>query len=327
LDVVVDRSKETARDSVDRAFASLDKADEGQSPDRVKVNEVAAAAGALFDGDPDGASTGKRTADAVASLDVPARFSTDAKTAWASVPDNVKGEVNRAIREIEDGLGQYQQFFEPLKPFYQMAHQAQTTVHEALKRYTDLDAALISDEPRNKFAAIQSLIEHAGISPREYAALVLRQQPDQVPAQSEATIRALQHQVSELRDHLGGMSQSIQKRHEDEILAYIDKFAVDHPRLNDLDFQEAVTKLLEAGMATDLEGAYAMAERLKPAPATREPQNPGSYSGQTKPSAQTRNGNLSVTGAPGSGSNPVKRKAPQSAKESIDNAFASLGLG
>jgi hypothetical protein len=156
---------------------------------------------------------------------------------------------------------------------------------------------------------------------------VLGQQPDQLQAQNDATIRALQHEVSELRHHLGGMSQSIQKRREDEILAYIDKFAADHPRHNDLDFQEAVTKLLDAGMATDLEGAYSMAERLKPAPATREPQTPGLYPGHTKPSAQTRNGNLSVTGAPGSGSNPVKRKAPQSAKESIDNAFASLGLG
>ena len=49
---------------------------------------------------------------------------------------------------------------------------------------------------------------------------------------------------------------------------------------------------------------------------------------QPKPDAdQTRKGQLSITGAPASGSNPVTRKAPATARESLDRSFASLGLG
>ena len=80
-------------------------------------------------------------------------------------------------------------------------------------------------------------------------------------------------------------------------------------------------------MADNLQGAYVMAERLNPA-ASGTQNTAASTAATAKPNtAQTRNGNLSITGGPGSGSNPAKRKAPSSARESVDSAFASLGLG
>jgi hypothetical protein len=41
---------------------------------------------------------------ATPAADAPARFSTDAKAAWATAPEPVKAEVHRAIREMEAGI-------------------------------------------------------------------------------------------------------------------------------------------------------------------------------------------------------------------------------
>ena len=94
------------------------------------------------------------------------------------------------------------------------------------------------------------------------------------------------------------------------------------------EFQKLVFRLLSTKMAEDLKGAYDMADRLNPAPvATGAQPATGSNPATPKPgAAQPRNGNLSITGGPGSGSNPAKRKAPSTARESVENAFASLGL-
>jgi len=45
------------------------------------------------------------------------------------------------------------------------------------------------------------------------------------------------------------------------------------------------------------------------------------------PKDQTLKGQLSISGAPASGSNPLTRKAPVTPRESLDRSFASLGLG
>lgn len=296
------RDHETARHSLDRAFAALDSD---------------APAGDGYDESRNSMQGGKQP---IASMEPPARFSADAKAAWQGVPDSVKGEVGRAFRELETGLGQYQQAFEPLKPYFQLATQSNTSVHEALERYTALDGALVSDEPQARLLAIESVLDYAGITPRQYAAYILRQEPAEAQSEHDQTIRELRRQVATLHNHLGGVTKSIQQRHEDETLRHVEVFAEANPRLNEPEFQMTVLRLLQTQMADDLQGAYDMAERLTPPPIkSAHLSRPGP--------AQTRNGNLSVTGAPGSGSNPAKRKAPATARESVDSAFASLGLG
>lgn len=307
-----DRSKETARASIDRAFAAME-GDDGRDPQAAGKPPVAE----------------KDDLRAAATLgEPPARFSADAKAAWTTVPDAVKGEVHRAMREMESGLGQYQQFFEPLKPFYQLAEAHQTTVQDALARYISLDFALLSQEPEEKLSAIQELIEHAGLSPAEYAALIAGQKPEATQAQSAAEIRQLKSELAEMRELLGGVKTGLQQSYHDKIDAMIVEFTKEHPRLNDSEFMKTVTRLISTQMADDLESAYDMAERLIPVSAAAARGNAASVAAiQPKPSDQTRKGQLSVAGAPVSGSNPVKRKPALSARESVDRAFADVGLG
>lgn len=311
----IGHAQETARASVDRAFAAMEEQPSDRSIDHQPSER-----------DRSGEATDQSGNDGPARLEVPARFSADAKTAWASVPDSVKGETNRALRELSEGLGQYQEIFEPLKPFYQLAQQYGTTVHDTLERYINLDFALLAQEPKERLQAIEHVLEHAGITPRDYAAYVMGQRPDEVLSRNDQTVRELRREISDLRNQLGGVYHSVQQRQEDEILKQVEAFAEQNPRLNEPALQEMVVRLLSAGMAADLKGAYDMAARLSPEAVKDIRSTAASNVANFKPAAQTRNGNLSITGGPGSGSNPAKRKSPLTARESIDSAFASLGI-
>jgi len=342
-DPAIDRSKETARHSLDRAFAALDKQEQdeakaatGTKPpapgalERDEQGRFKAKDGTADPAKPAGQDLPKPGADGkppVATMEAPTRFSPDAKAAWKDVPDPVKGEVSRAVRELEAGIREYQQVFEPLKPFYQLAQEKGVEVHEALKNYVAVDQALVSKDPQERLATIEHLLEIAGISPREYAAYISGQPADQTLTQNDQTILELRQEIANLKNQLGGVSQSIHQRREDETLRQVEAFAEANPRLREPEFQKVVFRLLQTQMAPDLQGAYDMAMLLNPAPA-QVAQPAASTAANPRPgAAQTRNGNLSITGAPGSGSDPAKRKAPASARESVDSAFASLGLG
>jgi hypothetical protein len=201
-------------------------------------------------------------------------------------------------------------------------------VHETLERYVGLDFALVSNRPEERLGAIEKVLDYAGISPKEYAAFIMGQKPDEGQSQNDSTIRELRQELAELKNQMGGVSKSLQQRREDETLKQVEAFAEENPRLKELEFQKLVFRLLSTHMADDLKSAFDMASRLNPAPADNAQTTAASTAANTRPNpAQTRNGNLSITGGPGSGSNPAKRKAPSTARESVDNAFASLGLG
>lgn len=333
---VIERSKETARASIDRAFAVLENEDAGDGAEtgagrdergRFKAKASPDAKEALLDVEPD--ALGKdTTVPAGGNAEPPARFSPDAKAAWATAPESVRAETHRALKELSDGLGQYQQVFEPLKPFYQLAEKFDTTVHETLERYVGLDFALLSKEPEERLGAIEQVLDYAGITPKDYAAFIMGQKPDEAHSQNDRTIRELRQEIADLKNQMGGVSQSLQQRRQDETLKQVEAFAEENPRLKEAEFQNLVFRLLSTKMAEDLKGAYDMAERLTPAAANGAQPTTASTAAFTKPNpAHTRNGNLSITGGPGSGSNPTKRKAPATARESVDSAFASLGLG
>lgn len=277
------------RASIDRAFAAIDETEVARGPDQ-------------------NAAAGE---ESLAHIDAPARFSSDAKAAWQGAPEAIKAETYRALRELEGGLSQYRQAFEPLKPYFALAHQHDTTVHEAMARYTALDSALLSEDQQEKLFAIQAVLDHAGMTSADYVNLML----GKGQLQPDAHLGELRREITRLKHQMGGVSTSLAQRQYNEIEHQVEAFAQDHPRLEDNNFAETVSRLLSTGMADGLAAAYDMAGRLNPAPTQRPLAD------------QTRKGQLSIAGAPASGSNPVNRKAPATARESLDRSFASLGLG
>jgi hypothetical protein len=249
-------------------------------------------------------------------VDVPARFSPDAKAAWAAVPEAVKGEVNRAFSEMEKGLNEYKDRYAPLKPFEDMASQYGTTIETALNNYVTMETAL----EQNPVQGFTKICEFLGKTPQQFIAEITGQQ-QQAPSQQESTILQLQQQVQQLTQQLSGVSTSIQSRQDAEIEQQITAWASDKPRFNEL--RDSMGQLARAGMVDDLDEAYAMAERIKPATVQAQ------AALQPKPDlkAQTQKGSLSTTGAPVSGSNPAFRKPASSAAEAVERSFAQLGIG
>lgn len=323
----------SAREALDRAFDTVTRGDEPSeslldpkpeaqgSADRPRdesgrfVSKTAQEA-------PVDAPQVQETAPVAQAMDAPAAFSAEAKAAWAAVPEPLKAEVTRRLAENERGLEQYRKELEPLKPWADLAKRSNTTIPEALERYVAIDQLLTNDPVKG----LEQVFKAARIDPRQYAAHILGQPADKVQAEQYQVVTALQNEIAALKQQLGDVSQTIEQQREAEAIRQVEAFAQKNPRLEEL--WPVMEKLMAAELVSDPQAAYNEAEKLipsqassaaKPAPARTQGANPA-------PQAQTLKGQLSVTGAPGSGSNP-RPKSPSTARAALDDAFASVGIG
>lgn len=337
----VEQGSGSIDDSIDRAFAQVDGPAEKVADTQGKPAQNRAPDGKWAAGDapaPVAAQTpAVEPAKAPSPLDEPpSRFSPDAKAAWATAPEAIRGEVKRAFTEMEGGLQQYQQQIAPIKPFMEMATKSGTTLDAALTRYTNMEGLLRQDPIKG----LQAVCDNIGISLRDAAAHIMGQPADQQASQSDATIRDLRQHIGRLEQQVTGVTTTFEQQQTQQLQGQIAEFATAHPRFDEL--RPTIAQLLENGMAHDLPSAYDMAERIKPSavqqaiPATQVlGSTPAQNALALQPAvvktpdltAQTRKGSLSVTGAPSSGSNPANRKPSSSPDESIDRAFAAVGLG
>jgi hypothetical protein len=255
--------------------------------------------------------------------EAPARFKSDAAAMaeWEKAPDPVKAAVHRSFREMEAGIEKHRvaaESYEKVRDFDELAKKNNTSLRDAMTRYTTLERTLLSDPIKG----IEAVCDYAGVSLRQLAAHVMGQKPDQVQGQNDATIRELKQQIQTLQQHVGGVTQTMQEQHVAGIEAQVEKFKADNPRFEEL--AEDIATLLRKGMTKDLAEAYSMAERLKPAPAAAVQAAP-----QTRiapdPLAQTQKGSKSITGAPSAGSDPATKRASTSIKDSLRRAMSQTG--
>lgn len=277
--------------------------------------------------------------DPVNFTEAPNRFSPDAKTAWKEAPEAVRAEIHRAVGELETGLDKYREAateYEPLREYGDMAKQHNTTIKDALDRYTNLERGLNSGNPT---ASIAEVLSYAGISAVEFAQGVMnavdgqQRQPvgveeGQAPGdnpQQAGLIREMRNEIVSMRQQLGNMNSTINedKRLQTQVQLETElyDFAAVHPRTEELSGE--MTKMLSSGYATDLADAYAKADRVIPALGAPQP-TPGVVT--PAPAVQTDKAALSVTGAPSGGSDPVNRKPPSSAEAAVRDSFAQLGI-
>jgi hypothetical protein len=264
----------------------------------------------------------------------PERFSPDAKTAWETAPEPVKAEVHRAIRELEQGHQKYKadaEAYSEIREYDQLAKQVGTSVKDALSRYTGLEKRLTSSDENIKAQAVAEVLQYAGLNPRQYAAYISGQTPDEVQTQHDTTISTLQREIAALKQQVGGVTTTIQDQRTNALMSDIAKFADAHPRFDE--HGETIAKLISTGMAADISEAYDMAERLNPAPVQVQTQTqpapvvapvPDTTKDDLK--AQTLKGSKSVAGAPTPGSNPGGKGNPSSSiREALKRAAAAAG--
>ena len=245
--------------------------------------------------------------------DAPQRFSADAKAAWKDAPAPVRGEINRLMREMESGLQEHQARWEPLKELDALAKQHGTDIQTAMKQYIAFEQQI----RRDPIAGLTQTCKELGLDFMQIVAEVSGQKPEGLP-QTNSAMTALQGRFDVMEGQLKQVSTTIQTQREDTNLRDVKAFAAENPRFEEL--SGIISKLLSTGMTDELKEAYSMAERLNPAPASP----PAAQTRAPDPPAQTRDASLSISGAPSSGKETEKRKAPPSAGEAVDNAFAQL---
>lgn len=327
----------TPRGAIDRAFAALETAAEngaeGKPPATTDGDRPRNPDGTFAAKDPATASQPVATAEGADKAvpeqpsqpsphgEAPARFSADAKAAWASAPEPIKAEVNRAIRELEGGIEQYRQQWEPLKQYDEIARANNTTIPDALQRYVAFDAMLSQDVVRG----LQGIAQDKGFDLKAVAAHILGQQPP-TPDQQDQVIAGLRQQIADLQQQVQGVSGHIKTQQDTALRSEIEAFASDAAYVRFDELAADIAFFLETRVPGDLpprerlSQAYALAERLNPAPVAPTPPPAPDLT------AQTRKGQLSVTGAPSSGSNPSNRKPPSSPRDALDRAFSAVGI-
>lgn len=310
------------QDALEKAFKTLEERDapKAEAKTETKPDAKPEKAEAKSDGEqprgpdgkfapkeakPEGAEVkAEKPAEKAPVSDAPSRFSVDARAAWKDAPESVRGEVNRAISELERGIQQKDEQLAPLKPYFDLAKQHGVTVHETLGNYLRMENALRA----NPAQGLQMLADRLGFDLTTMK-----------PADSDVKdrkIAGLEQTINELRQQVGGVTQSIQQQREASTLQQVEAFASQNPRFDELSGE--IAKLLQTGYASDLKTAYEIADRLNPAPQPEPPAPPA-------PPLQKRPAQ-SVTGAPNAGSNPVNRQPSANRTEALSRAFQAAGL-
>lgn len=346
-------TESTPRGAIDRAFASLgEESSEPAKPEPAKPTAEPVATEGERERNPDGTFKAKELAQdgqapvvegtepkeqATPAGEPPSRFSADAKAAWKDAPEPVKAEVHRALRELEQGVEKYRGdatvYNEVFKPFVDMAVRSQIDPQVQLTEYVKIDQALAQDFN----AGIGMIFRNAGVDPREWAASVMGQQlppEDQRNASQERVINGLMQEIAALKSGFSGVQQTMAQQRGETVQQTIEGFVTALPETDKALFRELDQDIaarlnepnatLETAFAAAKQEAQARYQRLFGSPASSAAPAP-----QPAPdlSAQTRKGSLSITGAPGPGSNPDTRKPPSSPRAALDASFAQLGLG
>jgi hypothetical protein len=350
----------TPRNAIDRAFEAVEKANPA-----AKVEKAAEAAPVADTGErernPDGTFKAKETAaqpapeaqqpEAAAAeqkakpgphSEAPARFASDpeAKAAWDKVPDAVKAATHRMVRELEQGIETYRgdakAYQDTFKPFVEMARRSGVDEAKTLANYVNIDMLLAKDFN----AGIAQIFKNKGQDLKAWAAQIATGEQAPQPSQQDQIIADLRRELADLKQGFTGVRARVEQQSSAEIGRSLEGFVAALPEADRALFDELDQEIaahLQADRSLTLTAAFAKAKSdaqaryarmFGTAPASDA--NPvASAAAQTRvpdPAPQTRNGQLQVSGAPGSGSNPASRKAPSSTREALDRAFADIGL-
>jgi hypothetical protein len=259
--------------------------------------------------------------------DPPQRMADHAKREWAAAPESVRGEVHRMEQEFGRAYQQYRgaaEAFQPIAHFHDMAQQHGTTLERALTNYVSMEQKLRSDLVGGLDVIVNNLNlrtpDGERLTLRDVAYHILNQSPEQHRLTQQQNMQAAAgHQIGALHQEVMGLKAALQQWQTAQQFTYtrsaVDQFAESHPRFDELG--DLIENELRFGF--DLETAYRRAELLRP-----------THAAQTRTqSAQTREVDRSISGAPGGPSNGTGRRSekPVGRREAIQNAMRRANGG
>lgn len=251
----------------------------------------------------------------------PQRLSPEGKAAWDAAPEPLRADVVRMHDELTAGINKYKpdaEAFSELTEFKKLADEHGLKLKDVMANYVKLDTKLSTD----LVGGLEDILQHHGVTLRQVAEHVMGQEPAD---QSQKLIGELRKELSDVRRELGSVTSTVKdqttNQRQRETRQQVEAFAAQNPRFEEL--AETITKEIAHGY--DLKTAYERAERLNPAPAPAVTPAPANAAPAIE--AQTLKGTRSVSGAPGSGSNPgQKRPVPATARDAINMALSRVGV-
>lgn len=237
----------------------------------------------------------------------PSRFHDEAKAGWETTPEPVKAETHRALRELESGIEEHRKRWEPIKPFHELATQNGTDIPSALNRYVAFEMAL----KQNPVEGLAHIARDMGFDLKQVAAHILKQPAPTPDAQSQ-TIARLEARIGQLSQQVSGVTGTIQNQQQEAVRSQVNDFASSEQYARFDELSEDIAFFLQSGKVPDdlppqerLSQAYALAERLNPAPAKAQaaPVSPAPPAPPLNPAGQK-----SISGAPATGSSPAPEK-------------------
>ncbi|MBA4774309.1 MAG: hypothetical protein H2044_01465 [Rhizobiales bacterium] len=265
--------------------------------------------------------------------EAPKRFSSDvAATAdWEKVPESVQAAVHRVQREMEEGITKYKSShdrYETIREFDDIARSNGHELKDSLKKVVDIEQAFA----RNPIEGFQHICNHFGINMRALAAHIAGQKAEDVQVQQEGTISELRRELADLKQQISGVSTGFQQQQTAATSKEVEAFAAQPGNERFYDLMDDVAFFLKSDKVSQdlppidrLKAAYQLADRLNPDPNAKPATAQASDAEKEALAAQTRKGEKSITGAPSAGSDPNRREASSSVKDSLKRAFAQAG--
>lgn len=191
----------------------------------------------------------------------PSGWSKEAKAVWDQLPEAVKADAVRREAEVSKGFDEYRtktsqlteisQALEPLKPILQQS--GIQSEAQAVKRLIEWEGAFRN--PATRLQAFQNLAQTYGV---DLSTLVPSSQSGS-PSSAQDIPDNLRPVVQEVQS----VKAQLQSFEQQQVAAQLKAFADNgHPHFEAV--RGTMAQLMQAGIATDLEGAYQKAIALNP---------------------------------------------------------------
>lgn len=266
----------------------------------------------------------------------PARFLPEARTKWANVPNEVKGEFHRVSQEYEAEIQRHKQAsteFEAIREFSERARSSGTDLKTALTSYTQMEDMLRT----NPVAGLNAIVQNLGLRTSDGRALTLHDVAQHIVQNPQALQQAMhsqqapQHQMQQPSREIEELRAEIQSIKAQSIAPTIESFISQHPDYHTL--EDHIISILKSGVIEQIYGqGLAPEQRLSEAyrmAGGRSPSRSDSEAVQqhSQPVQQARpvdpDGQKSIKGAPTNGKSAEPDKRFKSNREALEAAFAA----
>lgn len=260
----------------------------------------------------------------------PDNFLPRAKERWAEAPEEVRGEFYRALDNFEKGKQEYQEdreFRKGIREYEDLAKNAGVDFKAALKNYVEIDQMVSA----NPVEGIRRILGAQNIDLIQFAQHVLGQAQQEQANPALAHTKKLEQQVQQLTQQqqqwIQQQQQMTEQQRQEAVVKQVEEdiitpFKANHPRYEEL--KDDIVFFLNSGRIPStlsvqqrLTEAYDMAERLNPAPNSRQnAQRPINPAGEKSIKGSLTNG-LDIVSSKG---------AKLNSRDAINAAMEQLGL-